>query len=70
MKTYKDELGHRYGDFVVIGYTSYRVPSNGCVIWECKCVHCGRIFYKNGNHLRFDRARTCPACGTYAKRRR
>lgn len=62
-KLIKNELNNRYGDYEVIEYTSERVPSNGCVVWKCRCVHCGTIHYINGNHLRFGRIKWCKCHG-------
>lgn len=63
----KNELGKRYGDWLVISYTDARERSNKCVIWECECVHCGAKHYFNGNNLRFDRYRK--SCHCQDKRR-
>lgn len=60
---FKDEMHKRYGDLEVVGYTYLREPSNKCVIWKCKCVHCGKIDYHNGNNLRFSKHATCKNCG-------
>ena len=64
MKTrMKNELGHKYGPFVVIAYATKREPSNGCVKWECMCTNCNAISFRNGNNLRFSKHLNCPYCG-------
>lgn len=63
----KNELGHRYGRLVVIGYTDERVPSNGCVKWECKCTKCGAISIHSGNDLRNGKVKGY--CNKHNKRR-
>lgn len=65
----KNELGKKYGDYIVTAYTTRRIRSNRCVIWECTCIHCGNIHYLSGNSLRFDKYGECPIC-KYQKGRR
>lgn len=55
----KNELGHIYGDYVVIAYTDYREPSNGCIKWLCQCRFCGKTKIINGNNLRFNTIKHC-----------
>lgn len=64
----KNELGKFYGEYLVVAYTNYRVPSNGCVIWECRCKYCGTKRYINGNHLRFGQVGKCPVCNPKKRR--
>lgn len=61
---YKDELDKQYGPLKVVKYTELREPSNGCVKWECQCMHCGATTYRNGNLLRFSKRVKCTNCGT------
>lgn len=62
-RTYINELGHKYGPYIVTAYTSNRENSNKTVIWKVECK-CGHIRYYNGNNLRFGKYRhTCPICG-------
>lgn len=61
-KNIKNELGNKYKSFIVTGYTSERVKSNGCVIWEIECCDCGYTRYVNGNNLRFNKFSDCPNC--------
>lgn len=71
MYFYKDETGHHYGDFRVIGITNEREPSNGVIKWACECVHCGHRKVINGNVLRFGRTKgRCPICNRRKRRTR
>lgn len=69
-KLIKDEMYHRYGDFMVIAYTTEREPSNSSVKWLCECVHCHREILRNGNLLRFNRGIYCPSCNYKGRKRR
>ena len=62
MHNIKNELGHRYGDYLVIAITDEREPSNKCVKWRVECIHCGHQRILNGNHLRMGTTRVCPNC--------
>lgn len=39
----KDHTGEKFFHVEVLGPTNKR--QNGCVVWECKCLLCNRIFY-------------------------
>lgn len=58
MHAYKDEKGKRYGCLTVLEKTDKRVPSNGCIVWKCRC-DCGAICYVSGNNLRFGSVISC-----------
>ena len=53
-----DMKGSRFGKLLVVAPTYRREPSNGTVIWKCKC-DCGKTTYVNGNALRFGNAMSC-----------
>lgn len=55
---FKDITGQRFGHLVAIEPIDRRVPSNGCVLWLCKC-DCGQYKAINGNHLRFGTVKSC-----------
>lgn len=67
----KNEIGNRYGDYMIIAEHREREPSNGCIKWIGECLTCGskRIF--NGNNLRFGVITgVCSKCKRFARRKR
>ena len=65
---YKNEIGKRYLDFIVINETNLREPTNGCIKWELMCIHCHNTIIVNGNNLRFYPNRHCKICNSKRKR--
>lgn len=62
----KDELGRRYGPFIVYEAAPNREPTNGVVRWKLRCKNCGESIEVNGNAMRFNHSRkTCQYCGAY-----
>lgn len=60
----KNEIGNRYGPWVVIRRIEPNYPINCTVKWLCKCMHCGAEKIYIGNRLRFNGyAHTCKWCG-------
>lgn len=57
----KNESGKKYNSLRVIEITERREPSNGCVVWKCKC-DCGNVHFVNGNALRFGKIKSCGKC--------
>lgn len=62
MSKIKNELGHIYGDFIVIKITDEREAKNGCVKWLCTCRYCGATKMFSGNNLRFHQNKRCYVC--------
>lgn len=67
----KNEIGNRYGDFLIFAEYPDREPSNGCVKWVGECVECGARRVSNGNLLRTGHTvGVCRKCRAKAKRRK
>ena len=62
-RSYKNELNHEYGTWLVIKYNAQRYKPNGAVVWTVKCRKCGHIKTYRGESLRFNNFGKCPNCG-------
>lgn len=63
---YKDEIGKRYGLWLVVEKypTNYRPKTASMTRWKCKCAYCGAQKIYTGNTLRFNHyAHVCEECG-------
>jgi hypothetical protein len=54
----KDLTGMKFGFLTALRSTEFREPTNGCIIWECKC-NCGNIHYANSNSLQTGNITSC-----------
>lgn len=62
----KDISNRRFGRLVALEPTEERCPSNGVVIWLCRC-DCGNLHLANGNALRFGRIQGCGCMRNYRR---
>lgn len=60
----KDEIGNKYGPYIVIKRVFPNYLPSETARWECQCVHCGAKKIYTGNALRFDNyMHRCEECG-------
>ena len=64
----KDITGQRYGRLTAIEPTEKRCLNNGVVMWLCEC-DCGNLYLGNGNHLRFNRVKSCGCMRNYRRKK-
>lgn len=57
MPKFKDEIGNRYGNLLVISKSEKRI--NGHIVWVCQC-DCGNIYEISSQHLKNQTC--CPNC--------
>ena len=58
---YKDIIGQKFGDLVVIGHSD-RTNAKQQAFWLCRCG-CGRTIEVRGDNLRCGITKECTVCG-------